>query len=1070
MRWYGADLFVACAQGSKCVLKHTHTHTHTPPQDAASLAAPLPLPPASAVGSLLSVKREAKAEASAPTSNYSPAYASAAYAQLTSAALGPTNNNPAAPQISAEYQPLAVAAATATATASQPQRLFARAQELSQRSSGVHGLSAAGVDDGYSGMEHDVAAVMDDHDDHHDDADPELSGPSPAERRAAAAAAPPASAPAAEPAAAAARPAPAPPRVRTLANKRPGDLLRQTLGRPLSQPQTLSQQPSLSQEQPGMSLPSQPSQGSLLFADSAGDATQADGAVAELLQDLNTAVLGGAPRAREAVASDMAAAQARLRQERARAAVRVHVTAKERERTAKEHVQQNIGAPNVNDKRIEAEANRLKRKDAARQLMGRLMESVQTPTAFALAVPSTPRHPRLVAPKPSLSRLTEYRPTQLELEWNKALLGGVDWIGVQDIDLVNPSVYGTNELTRPPHVAEADKEIVRTDLPYDKEDEREAWKGKGRVPVFAVRPAYTEVGLRSRRATRDAATEELEKIRDVRENRETEEEKVSRFRTDIRSTFQQAEAVDQQWVMVLLRVGHALGLPNPTPDAFADPAFVERFRLLRQQTLSMAARATEEGLRGFDATIRSVAPELEDAEAIACFMQAPELHKSALAACETEEEKEACREEWREAWVKWGVLYASEMRSHGLTEETRNDALAKRKKKHQVGDVLRTVHAARDKANQSELLHPSDPNANLVSVKEVKADEAEITQERDLLVVTFETSDPIPVDKLSPDSDFFDLTNKEQLRKRNTAPDTLYDGSIVLRKVNLAGKITAEYLMPTDTNRVEEAAAALRDESVIDASWNTPKTADGQNLCVEYDTVDVYEGKLVHQRESTFVFRETPGSVLVSYPPRRLALSSAAEQVEQEEEGRRVRLNAPVESKARARTKHIFTWDSDLARWAQEDAEAGRTQEFAQAMQALRRKRRAADAAEMREREQAKRRRRDVYAGEADEPEPTTSSRMEVDQAPAAAPVAVPAGVTGIAAAALQMGLGGADGGGGDGGERGEEGGAEEGMLEEDCPNRRNVLPHTHTHPHKHTQSSTRCNEPSPHCKPPRRD
>eukprot|EP01060_Flectonema_neradi_P037945 TRINITY_DN77_c3_g1_i1.p1 TRINITY_DN77_c3_g1~~TRINITY_DN77_c3_g1_i1.p1 ORF type:complete len:1048 (+),score=263.04 TRINITY_DN77_c3_g1_i1:89-3232(+) len=565
--------------------------------------------------------------------------------------------------------------------------------------------------------------------------------------------------------------------------------------------------------------------------------------------------------------------------------------------------------------RTEENIKRRRRKEHGKKIMENIIGEISTQTNFTLAVPKIQHHPRLVKPSPSLDALVDYKPTQLELEWNKKLLSHVDWITLGDVDWSSPSAYGRSAKPDP-----RDTELLKSAIPYDKIESREAWKGKGKVPIFTVRPAYTEIGLRdhTKKSKQQRLEEERREIKERRETKESEQERLERFSRGIRETFAKADQLDEQWLVTLIQAGDAIGLgvsKNSEQIARLNNDKNERnsFKYLRKQILYLTAYCSQEGQKSIDKTLLSVLPGSSRVE-VQELILTPEL--------DSKYDSEKLATDWSEAWVDWGTLYAEEMLKAGLTI---TDRLEKFKNPHREGvlKVLQKIHRQKfvDSAGnrtKSELLHPRDPSVNLVSVKEIVAEEDVIRTERDLVVVHFQTSDPLPVDRLVPENtDFFELQNKEQIEKRASAPDHLYEGSVVLWKTNLGGTITADYLLPAPDPEMENKVKKIDGQPLIDCEWNVEHTDDGHAKAMELDCIQTYDGRLLHQRESTFIFRETQSQVHISYPPRRLVLSLAPGQAN--EPTSKLRLNDIETTRGRRNHRYLFNWEGDVEKWSSED-------------------------------------------------------------------------------------------------------------------------------------------------------
>ena len=612
-----------------------------------------------------------------------------------------------------------------------------------------------------------------------------------------------------------------------------------------------------------------------------------------------------------------------------RPATSVRIKAKENEEMTKAAAVQKYH----DEERAAREVARASRKDKARKLMDEVADMIQTPSQFAIAVPQTPRYPRLVTPQPSLKDLVQYQPTQLELDWNKALLSQVDWIGVQDVDLVNPSAHGRNEVVTP-HISDQDRALLQAS--FNTEDEREAWKGKGKVPIFTVRPAYTEVGLRpnNKKQRREEGEEALKKLQRVKEVRESVEDKRQRYLEGTAETFRRADDLDTQWLRHLVQAGASLGIGLTKNDPRLkqwkkNPEGLQRFKFISQLTLSMASSCAEEALEKLDATLLSVLPSYTSVEELEGGFVLPEVNPKLLK--RDEYENTQIHAEWADAWQRWALLYATEMRDIQLSVEAR---AAKFESRHRrpIASVLRSLGTAKDE--ESELRHPTQPKANLVAVKELWVDAPEITEERELQLVQFETQDPLPLDRLcAPGEDFFELENKVQLTRRTRAPDHMYEGAVILRRPNTLNKITAEFLLPAEDLGTERAAAKIKSDEVIPASWNTPTDADGQRSCVEYDRINTFDGKVIHTRESMFVFRETASCVKLSHIPRKfgLALAPGTDEMDDPELAKQhlmLRDEANKQVRGRLNVKYIFSWDEDLATWRKREVDGGQASQY----------------------------------------------------------------------------------------------------------------------------------------------
>eukprot|EP01063_Lacrimia_lanifica_P016721 TRINITY_DN2326_c0_g1_i1.p1 TRINITY_DN2326_c0_g1~~TRINITY_DN2326_c0_g1_i1.p1 ORF type:complete len:1010 (+),score=376.46 TRINITY_DN2326_c0_g1_i1:51-3080(+) len=620
-------------------------------------------------------------------------------------------------------------------------------------------------------------------------------------------------------------------------------------------------------------------------------------------------------------------------------AVKLRISDQDREKALTSSITKRLaGAPK---ERVDEEKSHTRRLDRGRKLLGAVLNEINTPFSLATASQQTPRYPRMVKPLPDLGDLVNYRPTQLELDWNKSMLGRIDWLSVGDIDLVNPDAYGAGVVAKPTLDAR-DMEMLKDSLPYDKTDSREPWKGKGTVPIFTVRPAYTEIGLRDTQKTTNLslADQELLERRKVREMRESEADKEARFKSGIQETFETAALVDCQWLTILMQVTSSLGMALKKGDPFmaklSDEDVKERFLLLRQQTITLAKHCTPAALAALDTTFLSVRPGATAAE-LEEDLVVPELRPAAA----TDEDQAAEAAEWREAWLMWAAMYASEMTDMGLTKEARDKKF--RQTRPKMEKVLNLLVAAKIQDRRTELRHPENPRAALVSVKEVLVEDEEISQKRDLVVSHFESRDPLPVDRLVEDSvDFYELENAEQLRVRHNAPEELYEGGMLLWRRNLNDEISAEYVLPQHDPAMHEKTATLRGKDLIDASWNQGLTPNGQPSAMEYDSVSSFRGRLIHQRESHFVFRECGTKVKVAYPPRRLTLSYAPEATiaqNRQDMHELTRLRDEHSLMKRKNTKHIFNWEQNLLKWTKEEDE--RAAELEEELRARRRKRRA---------------------------------------------------------------------------------------------------------------------------------
>eukprot|EP01064_Diplonema_japonicum_P030909 TRINITY_DN537_c3_g1_i1.p1 TRINITY_DN537_c3_g1~~TRINITY_DN537_c3_g1_i1.p1 ORF type:complete len:1094 (+),score=245.51 TRINITY_DN537_c3_g1_i1:48-3284(+) len=615
----------------------------------------------------------------------------------------------------------------------------------------------------------------------------------------------------------------------------------------------------------------------------------------------------------------------------------------ENEKAEKDRIYKKYG----HDKeRAEVEEQRSQRKRQAKTLMGQIEQAISTNTTFALATPMAPRYPRLMKPVPSLEDVTEYKPTQLELEWNKKLLSHIDWVGVGDINMTSPSVYGKGRAPHhQPQIDARDKQLLISQIPYDRNSERDVWKGRGKVPIFTVRPAYTEIGLRGskRKAKRQVMEESLVELRKTRDAREKDSERQARFAAGIKKSFSATDTIDNQWLIVLVRTGEVLGLGlnnNKEKDTILralsdDPRFRASFKLLRQQTLKLASHCSPAALSSLKNTFLSVTPS-STLTSLPNELIYPELNSP---------HTPSDLEQWQEAWVLWGVLYVEEMKRFNVTEGQRNKRVATAKA---IEEVLKTIAQTtimdrNNKKVKNELLHPTDRRANLVSVKEIQTEDPVIREEREMLLAHFETSDPLPVDRLVPEGvDFFELENKEQLAKKHNADDVQYEGSMLYWKRDLTGKIDAEFLLPSkkvDDDK-QRKVKELQHETLIEASWNAPSLPSGERLPEEYNVVNTYDGRLMHQRESAFVFRETATDVKISYPPKRLVLDFSADRIAENRNGlmHHKLTDVPIPGQGRKTTKYIFSWEEDLAKTAEDDDALGRRAAYEEKRSVLKRK------------------------------------------------------------------------------------------------------------------------------------
>ena len=591
------------------------------------------------------------------------------------------------------------------------------------------------------------------------------------------------------------------------------------------------------------------------------------------------------------------------------------------------------------EQRAEENIKRRRRKEQGRKIMETILNEISTQTNFTLAVPRIQNHPRLVKPSPSLDTLVDYKPTQLELEWNKKLLSHVDWITLGDVDLVRPSTYDRSSQPDP-----RDTELLRSAIPYDKIESRDVWKGVGKVPIFSVRPAYTEIGLRdhTKQSKRERLEEERRQVKERRAAKESEHERQERFATGIKQTFTKANQLDEQWLITLIQVGDAIGLSiskdsNQIELLNNDKSARLQFKYLRKQVLYLSSHCSQEGQDKLDDTFLSILPgsSRQEIEEIISLPPLNSKHDSNSLS------------DWTEAWVDWACLYAEEMLNVGLTISDRTE---KFRNPHREGivKVIQKIHKQKfvdseGSRTKNELQHPRDPSLNLVSVKEVVAEDDVIRNERDLVVVHFQTSDPLPVDRLvSPDVDFFELGNKKQLAVRAAAPDTLYEGSVLMWKKNLGGSITADYLLPAQDPEMNQKVKRLKHEDLVDCNWDTKYAEDGHAKAVELDAIKTYDGRLLHQRESTFIFRETQSEVKVSYPPRRLVLSLAPDQAH--EQATKLRLNDIETNPGRRNHRYLFNWDDDVKKWSAEDKSEGKPQQYRTRMTRFIKKRKAEHA------------------------------------------------------------------------------------------------------------------------------
>eukprot|EP00756_Hemistasia_phaeocysticola_P045716 Hpha_TRINITY_DN19462_c0_g1::TRINITY_DN19462_c0_g1_i1::g.45803::m.45803 len=431
---------------------------------------------------------------------------------------------------------------------------------------------------------------------------------------------------------------------------------------------------------------------------------------------------------------------------------------------------------------------------------------------------------------------------------------------------------------------EAARRKARGGTEYDKESIRKNWLNEGKVPIFTSRPAYTEIGLRTKRVeeVEKKAQGKLEDFCRMRDRRETELEKARRFERGIESSFETAKKVETNWYLLLQDVGRLLGFhEDPTGDR--GPAW----SLLRASFLRLLGFATDATAPRIVATLRSIGTDEERARILSLEdLPAYDASHPRLRSM-SREEIDAF---WVEDWRGWVTGYVHELVAQDVSLTARDSELTEEQFKLVV---LRA--GEEDRVLRKPLSFPLDARAGkrlprIVSVRSILPEDARISQHALLRLGHFVTSDPLPVQRVMASSgregvDFFSLPYAEQIAAREKAPDDLYEGAIL---VSNDGDKEADFCLPvppTEPLAADQDAQRRRQNAPI--AWSALATApqlgsvaaatSQEGGSVECDVIQRYTVRGANLRKRMYVMRDTVQAAYLSYVPSRLTFEQSTE-------------------------------------------------------------------------------------------------------------------------------------------------------------------------------------------------